>query len=322
MNILIDKEENIIDLKGLTKRYGRLLALDNVTFNVKKGEIFGYIGPNGAGKTTTIKIIIDLIKKTSGESYINGYPIPEKKDVVHKFIGYLPQQVAFQSWRTVNHALQTFGKLSGMDKNNIENRIKELLGLFNLSEIKNKKLSKLSGGMIQKIGLIQAMLHEPELLILDEPLSGLDPDGRYQIKKIIKQMGKNRTTIFFSSHILSDVEDIATRIGILNYGHIVDIGSLEQLKNKYREKNEVDIVLSINSGKWNLIEKISNVIRVDQKSENHLCVSLEKNADIDNIIHQIIQILIKNHNRIRRITPVSLNLDELFQKIIVRDIRT
>ena len=179
--------ENLVVIQNVSKKYKDILAINDVSFNIKKGEVFGYIGPNGAGKTTTIKILVGLLKQTSGNVYINGYEMPEQKSFAHRFIGYLPQDVAFQKWRTVNHALTTFGKLSGMNKTELQPRIDELLRDFGLAEYKNKKVSKLSGGTIQKLGIVQALLHNPKLLILDEPLNGLDPDARYNVKKILKE---------------------------------------------------------------------------------------------------------------------------------------
>jgi len=309
-------QKNMVVLKELTKRYKQLLALDNVSIEIKEGEIFGYIGPNGAGKTTTIKIMVDLIKKTSGETFIDGYPMPEQKEEVHKLIGYLPQQVAFQQWRTVNQALTTFGKLSGMNPQEIERSIVELLDLLKLSDVRYKKIVELSGGMIQKLGLVQALLHKPKLLILDEPLSGLDPESRYQVKQILKDMSKQGTTVFFSSHILSDVQDIATKIGILNWGHIVTIGTMEELKEKLIKENKVEIVLSKNSGKWTKLRSQSGIKKIKEIAPDKLLVHFESKDKSGEIIHQLIEGLLSNDCHIRSITPVVPNLDEVYQQYL------
>lgn len=163
----------LVVLRGVSKSYGQFRALDNVSFEIKAGEIFGYIGPNGAGKTTTMKILIGLITDFQGEVLIGGCRIPKQKSEAHKLLGYLPQSVAFQEWRTVNHALKTFGKLSGLSDSEIESQIPKILDLFSLSDVRYKKISQLSGGMTQKVGLAQALLHDPKLLVLDEPLGGL-----------------------------------------------------------------------------------------------------------------------------------------------------
>ena len=198
-------EKPFVVLRGVSKNYFNFRALDNISFEINEGEIFGYIGPNGAGKTTTMKILVGLISDFQGEVLIGGYRIPKQKEEVHKLLGYLPQNVAFQEWRTVNHALTTFGRLSGLTAKQVESRIPEVLDLVSLSDVRHKKISQLSGGMTQKVGLAQALLHEPKLLILDEPLGGLDPLSRHQFKEVILELGKRGTTILFSSHILSDV---------------------------------------------------------------------------------------------------------------------
>jgi len=176
---------DFVTFQDVTKNYNSFKALNNVSFSIKEGEIFGYIGPNGAGKTTSMKILVGLITNFKGEVAINGYRLPEKKTEIYKLLGYLPQSVAFQDWRTVNQALNTFGKLSGLENDKIEQRIPEILELIGLADVRYKKVSQLSGGMIQKVGLAQALLHEPKLLVLDEPLGGLDPLSRHQSRQYL-----------------------------------------------------------------------------------------------------------------------------------------
>src|SRR4030066_1566210 len=197
-------DNEFVTIRNLAKDFGGFHALNNVSFTIKEGEIFGYIGPKGAGKTTTMKILVGLITDFQGEVSIGGCRIPKQKEEVHKLLGYLPQNVAFQEWRTVNNALTTFGRLSGLTAKQVESRILEVLHLFSLSAVRHKKISQLSGGMTQKVGLAQALLHEPKLLVLDEPLGGLDPLSRHQFKEVALELGKRGTTILFSSHILSD----------------------------------------------------------------------------------------------------------------------
>ena len=315
------KNNDIVVFENITKKYGKLLALNDVSFKIKKGEVFGYLGPNGAGKTTTIKIMIDLVKKTSGNIFIKEYQMPKQKDTVHRFIGYLPQQTGFQKWRTVDHALTTFGLLSGMDKNKIEKRITELLKILNLSDIRHRKISKLSGGTIQKVGFIQAVLHEPEILILDEPLSGLDPESRYQIKEIIKKMSQNGTIVFFSSHILSDVKDIATKICIIDWGQVIKIGSFDELRHEFSKENQIEIDLSKSSGKWESIKKLQGVKNIFERRGNNFIVTLNSDADSDSVIHKIILEFIKNKNQIRSIKILTPSLDEIYQYYLRKEVK-
>jgi len=307
---------NLLILEGVTKRYKDLLALDNISFALQQGDIFGYIGPNGAGKTTTIKIIVGLLRQGQGTVSIGGYPMPEKKDEVNKLLGYLPQQVSFQQWRTVNHALTTFGKLSGLKKNELEARIQEVLSLLNLSEVRFKKIVELSGGTIQKVGLAQALLHHPKLLILDEPLGGLDPTSRYQVKEILRDLSKNGTTIFFSSHILSDVQDIATMIGVLNWGHLMRIGTLDELIAQFPRKNEIEIVLSKDSRKWTDLQSMKQIQKIEEQAPHKILVHLQSNADVDEMVHQLIKKLLTLGCQIRSIRPLSPNLDEVYLQYV------
>jgi ABC-2 type transport system ATP-binding protein len=307
---------NILVLEGVTKRYKDLLALDNISFALQQGDIFGYIGPNGAGKTTTIKIIVGLLRQGQGTVSIGGYLMPEKKDQVNKLLGYLPQQVSFQQWRTVDHALTTFGKLSGLKKNELEARIQEVLSLLNLSEVRFKKIIELSGGTIQKVGLAQALLHHPKLLILDEPLGGLDPTSRYQVKEILRDLSKNGTTIFFSSHILSDVQDIATMIGVLNWGHLMQIGTLDELIAQFPKKNEIEIVLSKDSRKWNELQSMKQIQKIEESAPHKILVHLQSNADVDEMVHQLIKKLLTLGCQIRSIRPLSPNLDEVYLQYV------
>ncbi len=302
--------------QGISKRYKDLLALDNVSFEIRKGDIFGYIGPNGAGKTTTIKILVGLLRGFQGSVYVDGRPLNGSRVEVQKELGYLPQGVAFQEWRTVNHALTTLGRLSGLDKNALEHRIKEVLNLVGLSDARHKKIIYLSGGMVQKLGVAQAMLHNPSLLILDEPLSGLDPASRFQVKNIVRGLARSGTTVLFSSHILSDVQDIATRIGILNRGRMIRVGTVDELKSQFSVTNDLHVELSHDSGRWGELESLSGVATTKQPSPNQLLISLHTDVDMDETIHSVLQGLIDSGCRIRSLYPLSPNLEQVYLKLV------
>lgn len=303
-------------LEGVSKRYGSFLALDHVSLRVNSGEIFGYIGPNGAGKTTTIKIIVGLLSDFQGKLSIGGHAMPEGRSEVHRFLGYLPQNVAFQEWRTIDRTLKTFGRLSGLSESEVEERIKEVLDLVDLSRERHKKISQLSGGMTQKVGLAQALLHRPRLLVLDEPLGGLDPASRYQVKQTIMKLSKGGATVFFSSHILSDVQDIATKIGILNKGRIMQIGTLEELKSRFSAGNDVEIVLSHDSKRWKELESLKGIKGIEQTASNKLVAHLNDRTNVDDTIQDLIRQLIALGCRIRSFNPASPSLDEVYLKYV------
>ncbi len=303
-------------LRGVTKNYFMFRALDNISFEINEGEIFGYIGPNGAGKTTTMKILIGLITDFQGEVQIGNCKIPQQKDEAHKLLGYLPQSVAFQEWRTVNHALKTFGKLSGLTEAEAENRIPKILDAVGLADVRYKKISQLSGGMTQKVGLAQALLHEPKLLVLDEPLGGLDPLSRQQFKQIVLDLAKKGTTILFSSHILSDVQDVADRIGILSRGKIRQVGTLNELKARLHPQKTVEVSLASASDKWQQLGTIRGVKSVAQSSQSKILVDLESDADPDEVTDALVQSIVKLSIRIRGIGLVEPSLDEIYSNYV------
>jgi ABC-2 type transport system ATP-binding protein len=303
---------DFVILKNVSKYYGAFRALDHVSFTIKEGEIFGYIGPNGAGKTTTMKILVDLISDFQGEISIGGHPIPKERNEIHRLLGYLPQNVAFQEWRTVNQALTTFGRLSGLSETEVEENIPKILDLLALSEVRHKKISQLSGGMIQKVGLAQALLHNPKFLVLDEPLGGLDPLSRHQFKEIVLKLRNNGTTILFSSHILSDVQDVADRIGIISRGKIKQIGTLKELKSNLQPQNIVEVLLSYVTDKWSDFKLISGVKSVEQPSPGRILVYLADGADDAEVIDDLVQAIARLKIRVRGITLLSPNLDEIY----------
>ena len=299
-------------IRNLAKSFGGFHALNAVSFDIKEGEIFGYIGPNGAGKTTTMKILVGLITDFQGEVSIGGYQVPKRKDEIHKLLGYLPQSVAFQEWRTVDQALTTFGKLSGLSDQKVEERIPEILGLLGLAEAQHKKVSQLSGGMVQKVGLAQALLHEPKFLVLDEPLGGLDPLSRFQFKEIVLKLAKKGTTVLFSSHILSDVQDVADRIGIISHGKIKQVGTLNELKNRLVSQKTVQVLLSFVSDKWQQFGAIKNVKSVEQPTPGRIIVHLESEADDDQVVNDIVQSIVKLGLHVRGISLLEPSLDEIY----------
>ncbi|MCW4045921.1 MAG: ABC transporter ATP-binding protein [Candidatus Bathyarchaeota archaeon] len=301
-------------LRSVTKNYFSFRALDNVSFEISEGEIFGYIGPNGAGKTTTMKILVGLISDFTGEVRVGDYSLPKQKEEAHKLLGYLPQNIAFQEWRTVNHALTTFGRLSGLTAEQVENRIPEVLELVALSDARHKKISQLSGGMTQKVGLAQALLHEPKLLVLDEPLGGLDPLSRYQFKEVVLALSKKGTTILFSSHILSDVQDVADRIGILSHGRIRQVGTLNELKARMTIEKTIEVLLSHQSDKWQQLKTLNGIKSVEQASPGRIHAKLETNADADEVVNSVVQSIVKLGIKVQGVTLLQPSLDEIYLK--------
>ncbi|MBT8383121.1 MAG: ATP-binding cassette domain-containing protein, partial [Ignavibacteria bacterium] len=194
-----------IVVNNLTKKFGTQRAVDNISFDVKEGEIVGFLGPNGAGKTTTMKIVTCYIAPSDGNVNVNGYSVLENQDEIKKKIGYLPENNPLYHDMPVLDYLKFVADLQAVSKDKVQSRISEMVHVCGLNVEKHKKIGELSKGFRQRVGLAQAMIHDPEILILDEPTSGLDPNQIVEIRKLIKELGK-RKTVILSTHILPEVE--------------------------------------------------------------------------------------------------------------------
>ena len=219
---------NILEIRGLTKDYGEVRAVDNLSLDIEKGEIFALLGPNGAGKTTTIKSILGVIFPTKGEIKINGFDVIKEGRKARKNIGYLPERVAFYDNLTAIQTMEFYAELRGASMKECV----ELLKDVGLEGEMDKKVGNYSKGMVQRLGLAQAMIGNPSLLILDEPTGGLDPRGAWQIRQKIKELNENGTTIFLSSHILGEVQEVSSNVAILNHGKLIAKDTLGNLGKK------------------------------------------------------------------------------------------
>lgn len=223
----------VISVHNLFKTYrlglGKKIveALRGVSFDVYRGEIFAFLGPNGAGKTTTIKILLDHARADSGQAYLMGIPVRSPK--ARQKVGYLPDLPNYYRFLTARELLEYFGRLHKIPSPERERRIKELLSLVGLEGREDEPLKGFSRGMLQRLGMAQALIGDPELLILDEPLGGLDPIGRYHLRSLILDLQSQGKTIFFSSHILEDAERLADRVAIIHKGKVRAIGTLNEL---------------------------------------------------------------------------------------------
>lgn len=218
----------MIRVENLTKYYGKRLAVDNISFNVAKGEVVGFLGPNGAGKTTTMRILTGFLAPTQGEVWIADYDMSKHSLEARQHIGYFPEAVPLYSDMTVRSYLDFSAKLRGLDKNRIKTRIEEVVDVCHLEEYVDVLIGKLSKGFRQRVGVAQAIIHEPEVLILDEPTIGIDPIQVAMTRRLIKELGKKRT-ILLSSHILPEVSMTCERVIIINEGKIVAEDRIENL---------------------------------------------------------------------------------------------
>jgi ABC-2 type transport system ATP-binding protein len=239
--------DNVVELEGVSKSFPsgfwrrRVRVLVDISFSVRRNEIVGFLGPNGAGKTTTIKLLNGLATPDAGRISIFGEPIGGRRDHRRR-IGYMPEQPYFYEYLTGDEFLALCGRLTGMNGGEIRRRSREMLGRVGLSGAEGKSIRKYSKGMMQRLGLAQALLHDPELVILDEPMSGLDPMGRMEVRSLIHGLKKSGKTVFFSSHIIADVEALCDRVVMIDRGRKVAEGAVEELVGG--EVQYVEVVFS------------------------------------------------------------------------------
>lgn len=237
--------QTILKVKNLTKKYNDFTAVDNLSFEIKQGDIFGFLGHNGAGKTTTINMLTTLIEPTSGTINIDGYDIAKESLKVKSIIGYVPENVQLYDTLSAYENLEFFAKLSNIEKPH--NEIIKVLEYLNAIDYKDKKISQLSKGMRQKIGLAQAIIHKPKILFLDEPTSGLDPMGIKELRDIIINLNRaENMTIFMNTHLLWDVSKTCKTIAVLSHGKLIYRDSIENTLTRFKDENSLeDIYFSI-----------------------------------------------------------------------------
>jgi len=233
----------MIQVDKLTKYYHDFCAVEEISLEVKKGEILGLLGPNGAGKTTTLRMLTGFYKPTSGKIKIQDFSIDENPLEIKKMIGYLPESAPLYNDMLVYDYLYYIASIRGLDKTSTKNEIEKLVDLCGLQGIMHKNINDLSKGLKQRVGLAHAMMDNPEILILDEPTSGLDPNQIVEIRNIIRKIGKEKT-IIFSTHILSEAEATCDRIVIINKGKIVADGSTEEIKQRSANTNTLNLSLT------------------------------------------------------------------------------
>src|SRR6204780_4919009 len=213
------------------------LALRPLRLTIEEGEVFGFLGPNGAGKTTTLKLLMGLVFPTAGTARLLGFDMDDPR--VKSQIGFLPEQPYFYDHLSARELLNYYGQLSGMPAKGRSSRVEEMLARVGLSDSAGVQLRKFSKGMLQRVGLAQAILHDPKVLFLEEPMSGLDPMGRREVRELIQQMRNEGKTVFFSTHILSDAEALCDRVGVIHQGELRGVGSVADLTSQTQGKIEI-----------------------------------------------------------------------------------
>ena len=234
---------NAISIKGLTKTFGDITAVDNLTLDIPKGSAFAFLGPNGAGKSTTLKILTSLIKPTSGEAHFFNINALEEPHEALLQIGAVVESAEFYPSLTPSETLDYFGRLRGMNSDKISRNSNKFLKLVGLDNWSDKKIGTFSRGMKQRLAIAQALLHEPPILLLDEPTFGLDPRGMVEIRNVFKDLTKEGKTIFFSSHLIGEIEEICDTLAIIDKGQVLFSDTMKNLMKKFKTDNLEEIYL-------------------------------------------------------------------------------
>ena len=309
-----------IKIENLTKYYGNFPAVKDISFEVKTGEIVGFLGPNGAGKTTTMKLITTYISQNSGKIFVDGIDTTEDSLAVRKKIGYLPEQNPLYSDMNVIDYLKYAAELQSIEKTKINDSVKRMVKVCGLEEVKHKDIGELSKGYRQRVGLAQAMIHNPEVLLLDEPTSGLDPNQIIEIRKLIKDLGKQKTVVL-STHILQEVQATCDRVVIINNGEIVADGTTDSLQKKFQGQIIISLTLKKDprAGREKIIsmlESVKGVEKVKVTSDDsevwNIDISAPKGTDVrDEIFKKVVSsemILVNLHQE-------ETTLEDIFRKL-------
>ena len=300
----------MIQVNGLVKDYGVRRALDNITFDANQGEIVGFLGPNGAGKTTTMRILTGYMPPSGGEAIVAGYDVVEESLEVRKRVGYLPETVPLYNDMTALDYLKFMAELRQIPQ--AEDRAWETLELVDLDERANSYIGNFSKGMRQRVGLAQALLHRPEVIILDEPTIGLDPAQVVEVRKVIREIGRDRT-VLFSTHILSEAQQLSDRVLIINKGRIVAEDTPENLQSRVLGAERVLLrVRGDADGLDATIKKVKGTRKVEPKQED--TVEFEFSAGQD-VRPQVAKAVIQAGYELMELRPVGMSLEEIFLEL-------
>jgi ABC-2 type transport system ATP-binding protein len=311
----------MIKVEGLTKRYARTVAVDNISFEVEKGQIVGFLGPNGAGKTTTMRVLTCFLPPTSGTANVAGFDVLENPLEVKKRIGYLPETPPLYPEMEVDEYLNFVGRLKGISGADIKSKVDDVTGKCALGDVRSKLIGKLSKGYRQRVGIAQAIIHNPDVLILDEPTSGLDPKQIIEIRDLLKALSPDHT-IILSTHILSEVEHSCERVIIISQGRLVAIDSVANLTNRLRGSEAVAIEVEAAAGQpvpgdvQLRLEQVSGVSRVVAKEpkDGHLVFEVES-LQGRHIRADLARTVVQAGWNLSELRSVGLSLEDIFLQL-------
>jgi ABC-2 type transport system ATP-binding protein len=308
----------MIKVEGLSKRYARNLAVDNISFEVEKGEIVGFLGPNGAGKTTTMRILTCFLPPTSGKASVAGFDTIEQPMEVKKRIGYLPETPPVYPEMEVQEYLSFVGRLKGMASNTLAKRVDEVMGRCAVADVRSKLIGKLSKGYRQRVGLAQAIIHNPEVLILDEPTSGLDPKQIIETRELISSLAGDHT-IILSTHILSEIEHSCSKVIIISRGKVMATDTVGNLTNRLRgsEAVNVEVIAPVATAEiLSTFERVAGVSRVVAKASQEGVHSFEvESLQGQNVRGDIARAVVQSGWALNELRPLGFSLEDIFLQL-------
>ena len=308
----------MIEVKNVTKKYGKFVAVDNISFKIDEGEIVGLLGPNGAGKSTTMNMLTGFIEQTDGEVVIDGYNMLKKPKKAKREIGYMPEGVPLYTDLTVKEFVTYMAEIKGVDRKLRKEKVQKIIEKTGLNDVQKKLIKNLSRGYKQRVGMAGALVGEPKILILDEPTVGLDPKQITEIRNLIKELGKTHTVIL-SSHILSEVSQICNKVIIINKGKLVAIDTPENLENKVSNNNSIYVTVEDTENKMKDIkEKIKEIKKLELVEENEdgtkqYMIESKDGVDLRKILFTE---LAKENITIFEMKKADSTLEDAFMKII------
>lgn len=297
-----------IETIELRKVYGEKVAVRGLTLQVREGEAFGFLGPNGAGKTTSLKMLLGLTKPTSGRAFLFGSPMGDPS--LRSKVGFLPEHFRFHEWLTGMEFLQLHGKLYGMLPGALQTRAKELLELVGLTDFAQKQLRTYSKGMLQRIGLAQALINDPRIIFLDEPTSGLDPAGRRLVRDIIYQLRDKGTTIFLNSHLLSEVEITCDRVAFIKHGEVLRVDELKKLSS-----GQTTVSIRASGITEEVLQGLKRWSEEMALNKNGITLKILDEA----VLPEITRYLIQQNVQLYSVIPERIDLEELFLRIVGKE---
>ena len=306
----------MIEVKNLTRYYGTRRAINNISFQIEKGEVVGFLGPNGAGKSTTMNIISCILAASSGSAKINGFDTFEQSLEIRKIIGYLPETPPLYSDMIVSDYLNFAAGIRGVDTKRISSSVDRVIEKCSLKDVGHRIIGRLSKGYQQRVGLAQAMVHDPEILILDEPTIGLDPIQIIEIRKLIQELTTEHT-IILSSHILPEINQICKRVIIINDGEIAAVDSLGGLAASLRKSDRLS--LTVRNSKNNVVEKLNGLDQVISAINDEGNQYLIECALRSNLQDEIAKLALENNWGIVELKPVSMTLEDIFLKLTLEE---